>query len=372
MRKLAIAILVLLLVLLIFWCLFQHSPVVEEHVEGEVGNALSAIDVERADVDFSQVTVDADIRNVVLSGNVGSEQEKQLAGKVAAETNPVDLWPASWVDNNIVVAAAEPAPAPTAAPTPVPAPVADYETRFNLDKERLVITGMVPSENSRQMIMDKLKRQFDGREIEIVDQMKVETRGVPDTWGASTDAIIKRLSNFDSGDARIFNKEVSVDGMVGSDALKQQTVSGLNAELSGRTQLTLNINAPAAEKQAAINCQKEFNDILAKGTILFNTDSDVIKPVSYPLLSELAAEFEKCPASSVDILGHTDSVGNEAYNMQLSQRRAAAVTRYLSSKGVDVSRITSIGRGEEAPIADNATKEGRAKNRRIEFKVKGV
>ncbi len=69
------------------------------------------------------------------------------------------------------------------------------------------------------------------------------------------------------------------------------------------------------------------------------------------------------------MLGYTDSIGNDDYNLDLSQRRVKSVINYLVSKGIDSSRMIGKGMGEANPVADNSTKEGRAQNRRIEFKV---
>ena len=71
-------------------------------------------------------------------------------------------------------------------------------------------------------------------------------------------------------------------------------------------------------------------------------------------------------------MGHTDSIGTEAYNLKLSERRAQAVKAYLVSKGIDASRIYSEGKGEAQPIASNKTAEGRAKNRRVDIEVVGT
>ena len=71
----------------------------------------------------------------------------------------------------------------------------------------------------------------------------------------------------------------------------------------------------------------------------------------------------------IEVEGHTDNVGNDAYNKGLSQRRAEAVVAYLVSKGVDAGRLQAKGFGEEAPIADNKTKVGRATNRRVVFTI---
>ena len=71
-------------------------------------------------------------------------------------------------------------------------------------------------------------------------------------------------------------------------------------------------------------------------------------------------------------VGHTDSVGSDAYNQKLSVRRADAVKAYLVSKGIEKNRIYTEGKGESQPVADNKTKEGRAKNRRVEIEVVGT
>ena len=70
-------------------------------------------------------------------------------------------------------------------------------------------------------------------------------------------------------------------------------------------------------------------------------------------------------------MGHTDSIGTDAYNQKLSERRAASVKAYLVSKGIDPNRIYTEGKGKKNPIASNKTKEGRAQNRRVEIEIVG-
>ncbi len=99
----------------------------------------------------------------------------------------------------------------------------------------------------------------------------------------------------------------------------------------------------------------------------FALDSAEILPRSYPILDENVRMLQKHPNVSVRVVGHTDSTGTDKYNQGLSERRANSVMNYFISKGVSSSRLSSEGRGESAPIADNSTKEGRAQNRRIEL-----
>jgi OOP family OmpA-OmpF porin len=106
---------------------------------------------------------------------------------------------------------------------------------------------------------------------------------------------------------------------------------------------------------------------------LFDHDKSVIKPAGMRALDGLVADMQQY--QSVDrivVIGHTDSQGTEQYNQALSERRANAVKDYLVSKGVPASEIETKGMGETQPVADNKTKEGRAKNRRVEIDIQAT
>ena len=101
----------------------------------------------------------------------------------------------------------------------------------------------------------------------------------------------------------------------------------------------------------------------------FGFDSAELSPEARATLDEQAAILEKESDIKVEIAGHTDSTGLEAYNQGLSERRAKAVEEYLVSKGISADRLEGMGYGQSRPIAPNDTKEGRTKNRRVELKV---
>ena len=104
----------------------------------------------------------------------------------------------------------------------------------------------------------------------------------------------------------------------------------------------------------------------------FKTNKDVILSISFGLLDNVAEVIrDHSEIDKIRVEGHTDERGRDAYNKDLSQRRAESVVRYLVSKGVAVERLEAVGFGEEVPVATNATKEGRAANRRVEFKIIG-
>ena len=127
----------------------------------------------------------------------------------------------------------------------------------------------------------------------------------------------------------------------------------------------------ASVSKAAI-CQNKFKELLRSEKIQFAYNKANIKSSSHNLLNSLVEVAKECPNELVVISGYTDSDGSESYNKRLSANRASAVRAYLINKGIPSKRLKAIGYGESNPIADNSTIEGKAKNRRIEFNVKGV
>lgn len=103
--------------------------------------------------------------------------------------------------------------------------------------------------------------------------------------------------------------------------------------------------------------------------IQFETGSAVIKKTSFPILDQVVAVMNENTEYNLEVHGHTDSQGDDAKNLKLSDDRAASVKKYLTDKGVGAARLRSEGHGETMPVADNKTSAGRAKNRRVEFKV---
>ncbi|HXO74438.1 MAG TPA: OmpA family protein, partial [Puia sp.] len=102
--------------------------------------------------------------------------------------------------------------------------------------------------------------------------------------------------------------------------------------------------------------------------ILFDLQSAVVRPGSYGVLKEIAVALKENPSVRVRVIGHTSSDGDDASNLELSKKRAAAVKDLLASEWqIDASRVDTEGKGEKEPVADNKTKEGRAQNRRVEF-----
>jgi OOP family OmpA-OmpF porin len=104
----------------------------------------------------------------------------------------------------------------------------------------------------------------------------------------------------------------------------------------------------------------------------FDFNKAVLKPEAKAKLDDLVAKTAGMNLEVIIAVGHTDSVGSDAYNQKLSVKRAEAVKAYLTGKGVEKNRVYTEGKGEKQPVADNKTAEGRAKNRRVEIEVVGT
>ena len=102
---------------------------------------------------------------------------------------------------------------------------------------------------------------------------------------------------------------------------------------------------------------------------LFDFDKSVLKPAGKEALDDLASKLKGINLEVIIAVGHTDGIGSDKYNDKLSVRRAESVKAYLQSKGVEANRIYTEGKGKKQPVADNKTKEGRAKNRRVDIEV---
>jgi len=123
--------------------------------------------------------------------------------------------------------------------------------------------------------------------------------------------------------------------------------------------------APVAQKPAAAK-------VTYAADTFFDFNKSVVMPAGKAKLDDLVSKVKGINLEVIIAVGHTDSVGSDAYNQKLSVRRAEAVKAYLVSKGIEKNRIYTEGKGEKQPVADNKTKEGRTKNRRVEIEVVGT
>lgn len=128
---------------------------------------------------------------------------------------------------------------------------------------------------------------------------------------------------------------------------------------------------PDTERVEPVTIEKVPNDVVMTfKNVLFQTGEAILSPLSYPELNIIAFYMKADPNLFIEIYGHTDNVGDEEKNKELSAKRAMAVGKYLIAKGVNEKNVTSIGYGSSQPLVSNQTEEGRKNNRRVEFILK--
>lgn len=185
-----------------------------------------------------------------------------------------------------------------------------------------------------------------------------------------TDELIKSM-NLSDISFKIDGRDVSLTGNVETESIKSE-IEKAASEIYGVANINNLIEVqpklpPKPEKPVEKSIEEKgafFNSV----NIEFETGSDIINEKSYSLLDEVASYLNNNPNLTLEVSGHTDSKGSESLNINLSQRRAAAIKEYLVSKGIQRSRLTAIGLGSSKPVASNSTRMGRQQNRRVEFK----
>ena len=164
-----------------------------------------------------------------------------------------------------------------------------------------------------------------------------------------------------------------------SDSNKTQIIqeedTNISKEKNENNTTELNTTKKKLIKNSETNqshCQEQLNNLLKKSKIHFAHSSSNIEKDSYQQLDQISTILKACSNRLIVIDGYSDNSGEAKYNQRLSQQRANKVRVYLISKGLNKKSIKAFGHGEENPLASNATKEGREKNRRIEFSIKGT
>lgn len=171
--------------------------------------------------------------------------------------------------------------------------------------------------------------------------------------------------------------------LIGGRWTPQSKAKGLAVTVAGGRGITRGIGNPDFRVLVGVNYRREVpppppvavevkaeEKIVITQKIHFEFDRDRIRPISFPILNDVADLLARNPQiNHLRIEGHTDWIGSDAYNQNLSQRRAGSVRKYLIDRGIAPNRLVAVGFGETRPIADNNTVLGRAKNRRVEFTV---
>src|SRR5436305_1108766 len=232
----------------------------------------------------------------------------------------------------------------------------------------LTLTGYVPDNNVHAAVAAAAGRKFFSEKV--VDNLKASV-GAPSGFAGAVVPVLGALSRLSTGTLEVSDREVKLSGDALYDAAAAQIRAGLGKDFPQGWQFKADISVkPAAAPVDATVCQQLFSDLLAKGKIRFESGRATIDPDSAGLLDRLVETALRCPTANIEIAGHTDADGEDAFNQTLSEKRAQAVTDYLVKAGLPANRFTAVGYGSSQPVASNDTDQGKAQNRRIDFVVR--
>jgi len=370
----------LLIVLLTYFCFTSKQEDIRQDL---IANTKSALGEQRSAID---VGIKGDeyktTRIVTLKGVVPSEEEKAKAEELAKAVAGV-----AGVENQLIVqkpkVVAKPkveAPKPKVVATPIPSPYTIAATKAK--DGSIVLSGYVPNAEVHQKIVADAKALFG--DDKVTDNLK-ESKGAPTAWLETSELGLQKLKDVDYGEFAISDNDFSFKGYIGSDEAKKGLLSEFDSKLNSAYKGSYEIDAPRPKVEESVeenktvtieeqiaSCKNQIDELLSNEKIHFDYNKATIKQDSYKLLVNLVDIINKCPDTIVTIEGHTDSDGSAKYNKLLSQKRANAIKAYLENRGVAKERLRAVGYGESKPVASNATREGKQKNRRIEFKFQGV
>ncbi|MCP3716896.1 OmpA family protein [Paraburkholderia sp. CNPSo 3281] len=244
------------------------------------------------------------------------------------------------------------APRSTATSTPAPVDTAPGQ---------VVAGGKVPDEATHAAVLARLRETYGA--ANVVDQIEVGDVATPPNWSDNVQKLLNaQLKQVHKGQLKIDGTQIDVRGEVGNEATRQQIASDMATVLNPTYTIRNGLRVSASE-------QGLLDQTLANRTIEFETGSATLTPQGRAILDQMAAVLVKMNTRTVAIIGHTDNAGNRTSNIALSQARADAVKGYLVAKGISPQQMTATGVGPDQPIASNDTSDGRARNRRIEFRA---
>ncbi|WP_454712168.1 OmpA family protein [Cupriavidus nantongensis] len=226
---------------------------------------------------------------------------------------------------------------------------------------RVVAGGAVPDEATKASVLARLRELYGS--ANVVDQIEVGNVVSPPNWSANVQKILSpQIKQVSRGQLSIDGTQVSVHGDVRNEAQRQQIASDMATGLGQAYTVKNGLRVPASE-------QNLLDQTLANRIVEFETGAATLTPKGRAILDEMAAVLPRLSGRKIEVVGHTDNSGSRALNLTLSQARAETVKNYLIGKGGEPAMLTAVGVGPDQPVAPNDKEEGRAKNRRIEFRA---
>lgn len=229
---------------------------------------------------------------------------------------------------------------------------------------KVVASGTVPDEASRAAILGKLRDLYGA--ANVVDRLEVGGVVPPPNWTEyMTKLLNPNLKQVRKGQMQVNGTQIALKGNVPNEAMRQQVVSDMATALNPTYTVDNGLVVAGGSAQTVLD------KTLSNRVVEFESGSATLTPVGQKILDEMAAAIKQIGTPKVQVIGHTDSSGNRLANIGLSLARANTVRAYLIDKGIPAESLSAVGSGPDHPVNSNDTAEGRAKNRRIEFRLAG-
>ena len=233
--------------------------------------------------------------------------------------------------------------------------------------DNVVLTGFAPTESDKAGLVEMAGNVFGG--AKVVDRIAFGS-GAPPDFVAAASAAMDAAARLAGGRAEMVNTRVKVSGETFFQrAMDEVQVAALDAMPEGYTLDLAIMTRQVGQPLDPTRCRDRLQADLKTGRIEFEGANATLAEASLGLLDRVAGTLLRCGDIGIEIAAHADSDGSESKNRDLTQARAETVVDYLVDAGVKREQLTAVGYGEDNPVADNATEEGKRANRRIEFLV---
>ena len=230
------------------------------------------------------------------------------------------------------------------------------------DSGKVVASGNVPDEASRALILGKLRDLYGP--ANIVDRLEVGGVVPPPNWTENVGKLISpNIKQVRRGQLQVSGTQIAIAGAVENEALRQQVVSQMATALNSTYSVNNGLVVEAAQAQGLLD------KTLSNRVVEFEIGSSMLTDSGRGVVDEMIAAVKQLGMPRVQIVGHTDDAGSRSTNISLSKARADTVRAYMIENGIRAETLGASGEGPDAPVAPNTTTEGRAKNRRIEFRL---
>lgn len=400
MKKLFILLLALIALAALGWFAIYtlKAPAIQADIQNRSQEALASNNLD-------WVQVDADGRDITLSGMAPTDQLRQYALDTA------NVYGVNQLTDNIMVQQSTLVKVDTVgagtpksnkrhvnsaaeAKTDVDIKTAQGKTKAVPYRMTIVrddagvyqFEGVVPNSEFKQGVDSHLV-SLGADPTKARWNVVMGSEPAPANWQSSTLKSLSALQLLNEGSMSIGGDKAVIQGTAPSRDVSDQAEALAQALASDFTTMDVALgiasSKPLAQKSeptpmvgsakyAEKFCQTEFNTLLRREKIQFESGATQLQAKSLQLLRKVMQVANRCPDHQIQVHGYTDSRGAAANNKRLSQARAEAVLSMLVSLGVSQTRLIAVGHGEARPIASNKTERGRAKNRRIELIVKGI